>query len=256
MIKPGLCSVTFREKSPEEVIDLVASAGMKGIEWGGDVHVPPGDIERAKRVGELTRDAGLEVAGYGSYLFARDQEGEAPLAFEPVLEAALALGAPVIRIWGGSLTIEKSGDYFKEVVDRSREAAEAAASVGIKVAYEFHQNTFTETLEGAMALMDAVDHPNIYSYWQPPHGSDLQQRLKEIETLKDRLLWIHMFHWGMAERQPYPRLGLNQGVDVWKPCLDAVARLPGDRFALLEFVCDDSVEQFQADAKILLQLLS
>ena len=64
MIKPGICSVTFRDKSPEEVIALSVASGLKGIEWGADVHVPLGDLEHTLRVGELTRAAGLEVAGY------------------------------------------------------------------------------------------------------------------------------------------------------------------------------------------------
>ena len=34
---------------------------MEGIEWGGDVHVPPGDEARARDVAALTREAGLEA---------------------------------------------------------------------------------------------------------------------------------------------------------------------------------------------------
>jgi 3-dehydroshikimate dehydratase len=254
MIKPGICSITFRDKTPEEVIELCVATGLKGIEWGADVHVPPDDLENAKRVGELTRAAGLEVVGYGSYWFARDTEPE-PEAFAPILEAALALRAPIVRIWGGSLTVDKTDAYFKTVVEQSRKAAELAAREGIKIAYEFHQNTYTETLEGALTLMEAVDHPNLYTFWQPPHGSGLEQRLNEIEAFTDRLLCVHVFHWEGAPKPPYPRLGLNEGIELWKPCLDAVAALPRDRFALLEFVRDNDVEQFKADALALCGML-
>jgi sugar phosphate isomerase/epimerase len=137
MIKPGICSITFRRKSPEEVIALMCDAGLDGIEWGSDIHVLLNDLKNAGRVGQLTRDAGLSVAGYGSYYFAFDKEGEAPSDFSPVLDAAAALGAPVIRIWGGSLTMEKSDDYFLTVVERTRQAAEAAVHANIKIAYEF-----------------------------------------------------------------------------------------------------------------------
>ena len=41
-ILAGVCSVTFRALSVEEVAQLAASAGVQAIEWGGDVHVPPG----------------------------------------------------------------------------------------------------------------------------------------------------------------------------------------------------------------------
>jgi sugar phosphate isomerase/epimerase len=255
MIKPGICSITFRDKSSEEVIELCVAAELKGVEWGADIHVQPNDLENAKRVGELTRDAGLEVAGYGSYYMAFDKEGEVVQPFAPVVEAAVALGAPIIRIWGGSLSIEKTDAYFESVVHRSREAAALAAAKGVKVAYEFHQNTYTETLESALTLMDAVDHPNLYTFWQPPHGSGLEQRLKELEALKDVLSHVHVFHWEGAPKPPYPRLALGEGVELWKPCLNAVAALPGDRFALLEFTRDNDEKQFKEDAQTLLEML-
>ena len=37
--KLGLCSVTFRKKSMEEIIKIAQNAGVSYIEWGGDVHV-------------------------------------------------------------------------------------------------------------------------------------------------------------------------------------------------------------------------
>jgi len=67
MIFPGLVSITFRKLSPEQIIELVRKAGLSGIEWGGDIHVPHGDIARAKEVKSMTKEAGLRVAVYGSY---------------------------------------------------------------------------------------------------------------------------------------------------------------------------------------------
>jgi len=250
MIKPGICSITFRKKAPEEVIALSVEAGLAGIEWGSDVHVLPGDLDHAKRIGELTREAGLEVAGYGSYWFARDEQPE-PEPFAPLIETALALGAPVIRIWAGSLGLEKSPEYFETVVERTRAFAEAAAQADLKLAYEYHPNTFTETLEGAQKILAAVDHPNLYTYWQPPHGSGLERRLAEIAALKDRLLNLHVFHWSYVGTPPFPRLPLSEGSNVWKLCLAAAEDPSIDRFALMKFVLNDDPELFLQDAAIL-----
>lgn len=255
MIIPGICSVTFREKSPEEVIQTVSGEGLKAIEWGADVHAPPDDLENAKRVGELTRQAGLEVAGYGSYYMAFDKPDEESPSFESILAAAEAMGAPIIRIWAGPMGMEKTDDNFQKTVQLSREAAEMAAAKNIKVAFEHHARTFTEVLESALKLLEAVNHPNVYTFWQPPHGSDLSQRLKEIEAFADRLLSIHVFHWEYVAKPPYPRLDLSDGTEFWQPCLDAVAQLPGDHYALLEFVRDNSVEQFRKDAGELRRLI-
>jgi len=40
-VRPGLCSVTLRGSSPQEVVDARLAAGLSGVEWGADVHVPP-----------------------------------------------------------------------------------------------------------------------------------------------------------------------------------------------------------------------
>ena len=48
-VKTGLVSVTFRQKSVEEIAALTAEAGLSGVEWGGDVHGLPGDREAARR---------------------------------------------------------------------------------------------------------------------------------------------------------------------------------------------------------------
>ena len=100
MLTPGLVSVTFRKLTPEEIIALSAKAGVQSIEWGGDIHVPAGDVARAKEVGQQTRDAGLMVAAYGSY-YRLAGGGRFPAPFEQVLATAAALGAPTIRIWAG-----------------------------------------------------------------------------------------------------------------------------------------------------------
>ena len=44
-MKTGLCSVSFRKLTVEEIIAAVKDAGLDGIECGGDVHVPHGDVE-------------------------------------------------------------------------------------------------------------------------------------------------------------------------------------------------------------------
>ena len=54
MFISGLVSVSFRKESPEAIVAAAAQAGLQGIEWGGDIHVPCGDIENAKRVSALT----------------------------------------------------------------------------------------------------------------------------------------------------------------------------------------------------------
>jgi len=83
---PALCSVTFRALAPEEIVALAAEADLVAIEWGGDVHVLPGDLDRARAVRALTERHGLRVSSYGSYL-------QPPRDPPAVVAAALATAA-------------------------------------------------------------------------------------------------------------------------------------------------------------------
>ena len=167
MISSGLVSITFRQLTPEAIVALVRQAGLHGIEWGGDVHVPHGDLTRAREVGEMTREAGLEVAAYGSYFRVGNSE-DSGLPFSHVLDSALELGAPVIRVWAGtegSVTVGSEGR--KRVVADLRRITELAAKAGVRVTTEFHGGTLTDTNESTIKLLSEVDHTNLSTYWQP-----------------------------------------------------------------------------------------
>ena len=111
-IRPGLCSVTFRALEAEEVVGLAAEAGLEVIEWGADVHVPVGDIERAAQVATETENAGLTSCSYGSYFRAGTDE-----ELTPILDSAEALGVDRVRVWAGHLgSSEASDEHWADVV--------------------------------------------------------------------------------------------------------------------------------------------
>src|SRR5690606_25566636 len=112
IMRPGLCSVTFRELTPEQIVVHAAEAELEVIEWGGDVHVPAGDPERAVQVAQATTDAGLAVCSYGSYFRAGADE-----ALTPILDSAEALGAGRVRIWAGRVdSADATPQQYAEVV--------------------------------------------------------------------------------------------------------------------------------------------
>lgn len=249
MIKTGLVSVTFRKLSPAEIVALVKKAGQEGIEWGGDVHVPPTDLARAREVREMTEDAGLKVACYGSYYRLGD---ESPVggAFEQVLAAAVTLGAPVIRVWAGKKSpAEASDEDYERTAADLRRCAEAALREGVIVATESHVNTLTETEEAAERLFRLTGHRNARTLWQPPVDTPRDQKLKLLRAQMPRLEHLHVYHWVNGERRP-----LSEGVDDWKEYLREAYPPEGARWALLEFVLDDSPERYLEDATTLNRL--
>jgi 3-dehydroshikimate dehydratase len=238
MLIPGLVSVTFRQLTISEIGELATECGLQAVEWGGDVHVPPGDFAAARKA----LDTGLKVAAYGSYYRAGVSD-RADLA--PILETAAELDAPFVRVWAGTSGSEECPDRAP-VVEALQHAVEHAEAMGTKIALEYHRNTLTDTLDSTVQLLDEVD--GVVSYWQPSGGQDVFSAMNEVRTLEP--VTAHVFSWGpggFKERFP-----LAQRRDLWKPVLTELARDGIERNALLEFVLDDSPEQFREDARTLL----
>lgn len=247
---PGAVSATFKKMplTASDVIGLMRESGLQAVEWSENVHVMPDDPAGAAALEKMTRDAGLTVTAYGSYF--RLGENKAPDAvFSASLRSAAALGAPIIRVWAGT---QPSADTSPE--ERKRLAKEAAliASLAqrenIKVAFEWHKNTLTDTNESAMNLLRDADHPNLYCLWQPTVALSPRERTEGIRMMGDRLLNFHVYSWPDGKRGP-----LNAA--EWQYYFDAAKEADIQRCALLEFVRDDSVEQFRQDARTLLNLL-
>lgn len=246
MIKPGLVSITFRQLSPHEVIALAARAGLAGIEWGGDIHVPHGDTARARLVLKASREAGVDIAAYGSYYRIGHSEEEG-LAFSHVLHTAIELEAPVIRVWAGTRNSEDADDdYFKLIVNETQHICEKAGDAGIRIAYEFHGNTLTNTAAATARLLEAVDHPNLRTLWQPAVGVSPQEALEGLKLLLPHVAHLHVFRWNVHERRP-----LAEGEADWKAYLETAAAPGRDMWGLLEFVEKDEPECLLRDAETL-----
>ena len=245
MIYPGLVSVTFRKLSPREIVELVRKAGGRGIEWGGDIHVPHGEMRGAREVRTLTEEAGLKAAAYGSYYRAGWSE-ENGLAFRQVLETAMELGAPTIRVWPGAKGSAEVDAHGREaVIADLRRIAELAAQVGVTVSTEFHGGTLTDTNESARQMLSEVGHTNLLTCWQPHNGEETAECLAGLRAVLPKVGNVHVFHWWpkAAERHP-----LVDGEARWQEFLRELKTLPGERYAMLEFVTNDEVEAFWRDA--------
>ncbi len=252
MIHTGLVSVTFRKLTPEQIVALVSQAKLEGIEWGGDVHCPPGDLDTATRVAQLTREAGLVTAAYGSYYRVGQDETEKG-SFEDVLATAKVLAAPAIRVWAGSCGSADADEACRRrIVEESRRIADLAAAENIVVAYEWHSGTLTDTNESAVTLLEEVGHENVMTYWQPALRWSFEDRLAGLQGVLDKLSHLHMYSWDDSE-ETLIRLPLEAGCEYWTEFLNAAASTGREHFAMLEFVRDDSPEAFLEDARTLRQ---
>lgn len=241
----GLVSVTYRKLTPEAIIDLAVKAGLDCIEWGSDIHVPQTDLDNARRVGALTREAGLTVSSYGSYY--RLGMGQ---DFAPFAEAAVALGAPVIRIWAGH-----RGSASVDAATRDAWAAEAgavcrmAAERGLTVAFEYHHDTLTDTAASALELVKAINEPNCRLYWQPEFAKPGELILSDLDAVAHLVEVCHVFTWN----PDHSRRPLADGRTVWQEYL---SHIPGweDKPLLLEFVPGDDPALLGREAQSLREI--
>ncbi|MEM1057679.1 MAG: TIM barrel protein [Verrucomicrobiota bacterium] len=229
-------------------MNLIVQAGLECVEWGGDIHVPHGQLRVAREVATMTADAGLCTAAYGSYYRSLASEPEG-LSFSTVLQTAVALQAPSIRIWAGN----QASDSLSEA-DRTRltedihATAAAAAHEGKTVTLEYHANTLTDTAESTSRLLREAAHPALKSLWQPPNGMPTEECLEGLRAVLPVLDNIHVLHWWPRAKD---RHALKEGTQRWRRFLEVIQTSDLPRCALLEFVKDDDPAQFLKDAATL-----
>ncbi|MDR1892322.1 MAG: sugar phosphate isomerase/epimerase [Oscillospiraceae bacterium] len=238
----GLVSVTFRGLGCDEIIALTKSVGLDGIEWGGDIHVPAGQVALAREVGGKTRAAGLKTLAYGSYYRTGTQN---ETGFGVVLETALALQAPIIRVWAYNKGSNETGpEEYETVVKDIRVICRTAKEQGVRVAMECHNNTLTDDFTSAQRLMDAVGSDNLFMYWQPNQLRDFDYNLRSIEALLPRVTNVHVFEWdGNGGHHP-----LERGRQRWEKYI-SVLESGGEKHSyLLEFMPDGRAESLKTEA--------
>lgn len=252
MFQPGLVSITYRAQSPREIVELCQKSQLRGIEWGGDVHVPPGDETRATEVAQLIKEAGLETVCYGSYYRCDGNN------FEAVLDTALHLSAPLLRVWAGQKgSAQSDAENFQRVADDLNRISEMAAPHGIGIATEYHGGTLTDTRESCARLHEAASHPNLKTLWQPLRraiGDDkIEENSDDLRAVLPFLSNIHVYNW-IETNEGREALPLAQD-KAWNNYIQILRGIGQSRWLLLEFVPDNAPEILPQEAKTLRGLI-
>ncbi len=106
----------------------------------------------------------MRVSSYGSYYRLTERQS----SFEPVLETAIVLGAPTVRVWAGALgSAHASPEYFAAAADDLVDVSRLAAKAGVAIALELHDGTLTDSIESTCRLVDGANCPTTSCYWRP-----------------------------------------------------------------------------------------
>lgn len=239
--KLGLVSISFRDKTPEEIIKAVSAAGLSCIEWGSDVHAPSGDNERTEQILSLQKQYGISCCSYGTYF----KLGEGDISeLEPLIATAKRLGTDILRLWCGN---KDSADYTENekqaLFAECKAAAALAEKNGVTVCMECHPHTFTDALSSAKELMAAVKSPAFKMYWQPNQYKTEAENLEYAKWVCPHCTNIHVFNWEGDNHYP-----LSGGTESWKKYLE---KLGGGHCLLLEFMPDNRIESLKSEAAAL-----
>lgn len=161
-LKIGVASVTFRNKTVSEVVEIAKNAGVSYIEWGADVHVKTADD--AKKARELCDANGIKISSYGSYYRVGSHEKE---NWEQICKNAEIMGASSVRVWLGSKDSEKvSEDEYRILLEDLTNICEVAEKYNLLVCPECHDNTFNNNTSAIIRLKKDLNKENFRTYFQ------------------------------------------------------------------------------------------
>ena len=242
--KLGLCSISFRESSPEEILRAMQKAGLWVIEWGSDVHAPKDEPEKLRQLVRLQEQYRISCCSYGTYFrIGRDD----PAELEAYIVAAKLLRTNILRLWCGTKNSEQYTEEEKQqLFAQCRQVAKLAEEAEVTVCMECHGNSYTNRGAAAYELMQAVGSPNFRMYWQPNQARTLEENLDSAKLLAPYIENIHVFNWTKTEKFP-----LAQAKEVWKTYLSYFA---AGKTLLLEFMPDGQLASLEAEAEALKEI--
>ena len=236
--KLGLCSVTFRKKTAEEVVELAKKAGISFIEWGGDVHVKT--LFDAKKVKALCNEADIKISSYGSY-FNSAVFDESKWTY--TCEIAREMGAESIRIWLGKKNSQVTSDKeYNLLLENTKKMCDIAAGYSLTVCPECHGNTFNNNTDAVLRFRKDLQRDNFKTYFQSRYFR-MEYDLDRIDRTYPYIKDVHVSYRDLKREQLFRKKDKNY--------LDKLLRKFRDKnfdgIVMVEFVSYGSEKQLFKD---------
>ena len=236
----GLCSVTFRNKTAEEVVEVAKKAGIGFIEWGGDVHVK--SLEDAKKVKSLCDAADIKISSYGSYVNS--------LIFDEkkwieTCKIAREMNADSIRIWLVKKNSQDTSDEeYKKILDNTRKMCDIASEYSLIVCPECHDNTFNNDTDAILRFIGDLGKDNFRTYFQSRYFR-MEYDLDRIDRTYEYIKNVHVSYRDLKREQLFRKKD--------KKYLDTLLnKLKSKGFngiVMLEFVSGDNEKSLLKDTE-------
>lgn len=234
----GLCSVTFRKKSAEEIVKIAKNAGVGYIEWGGDVHVK--SCEDAKKVKILCDNENIKISSYGSYFNSANYNEDEWIS---VCKIADAMGASSVRIWLGRKNSEETDNAeYLTLLENTKKMCDIASSYGLLVCPECHDNTFNNNTDAFLRLKKDLQRENFRTYFQSRYFR-MEYDLDRIDRTFDFTENVHVSYRDLKREQRFRKKDKNY-LDT---LLNILIKKKFDGIVMVEFVSGDREKVFYKD---------
>ncbi len=238
--KLGLCSVTFRKKSVEEVVQAARKAGVSFIEWGSDVHVRT--LEDACKVKKLCDDSDIKISSYGSYFNCIEYDG---IKWSEICRIAKEMGAGSIRVWLGKKNSEiTSEDEYKILLSNTEKMCDIASEYNLLVCPECHDNTFNNNTDAILKFIRELNKDNFKTYFQSRYFR-FEYDMDRIDRTYDYIKDVHVSYRDLKKEQIFRKKDKNYLDKLLK-------KLKSKEFngiIMVEFVSHDSEKIFLKDVQ-------
>jgi sugar phosphate isomerase/epimerase len=228
----------------EKVIREAVAYGYEGVEWRLldenviDSNVP---LAVARRVGDATRSAGLEVSAVDSGIRLTAAKGDASSAVlseaRAMLEVAGAMGAEHLRVFlddiPAGVSFDRAAEWTRENLNALSDAVTAS---GVRLAIELH-NPFGPTVAGApkvtssqfaMKSLEGVNNEAVGIQWDwgNPYLED-EEAAETWERIRSNLFYCHTKDLGVGEDDQLVYVPMGTGII---PVSDILTWLSGANF--------------------------
>ena len=238
--KLGLCSVTFRKKSAEEIVEIAKDAGIGYIEWGGDVHVK--SLDDARKVKTLCDSAGIKISSYGSYYNCADYDEE---KWHKVCQITKETGALSVRVWLGKKDSEKTSESeYKSLLESTKKMCDIAETYGLFVCPECHGNTFNNNTDAFLRFKADLQKDNFRTYFQSRYFR-MEYDLDRIDRTFDFTENVHISYRDLKREQLFRKKDKNY-LDT---LLKKFREKKFDGIIMVEFVSGNSEKAFYKDVE-------
>lgn len=230
-----------------EALDLFAALGLDGIEiicaddygCGLDLVASQNELDELRR---RAADAGLIVAGLVPYT--KDMNRPDPAArqrsvaeLKAVVDIAVALDCPAIRVFGGhEVHPAEQGSALGWLAESLREIGEYASSANVRLNIENHMDTMATSAEMTMAIVRAVDLPNVGVLYDQANlafmGSEEYEIAIALQARRIQHVHVKDFFWYGAERVAAV---VGHGIVPWARIVAALTKIGYDGFYSLEY---------------------